>query len=416
MRSKFASETARISLPDARAALLHHAEPLSLEMLSLEAGTGRVLARTYRSPEDLVPFARSAMDGYAMRATETFGASVSRPCVLPVTGASFAGGGQITLSPASACAITTGAMLPGGADAVVPFEDIERVGDTIVLRAPLRPLDHVFEPGDDAKRGDTLVVAGTVLSPGAAALLASAGFAEISTYRRPRVAIVSTGDEVVAVAATPRLGQIRNSNAAMLASILAIDGATVVFSEHANDDAIAVRATLERALASADLVITTGGASTGERDYVKRVVCDLGAEFIFDSIALRPAKPTAFAALGKSVIAMLPGNPAAAYVAYVALVRGVVRGMSGLAQPYPPAIEATLCGSIQRKPNRHFLMFASVTIAAGRLDVVPLENQCSSLVRTSADANALIVVEPGTETVSSGALVRCELVRGLGSC
>jgi len=413
VRTKFAHDIARIALPDARAAMLARTSPLPLETVAILAASGRVVAQSYRAGDDIVPFARSAMDGYALRAADTDAASGVVPIALPVAFAIFAGDGAASLVAGTASAITTGAMLPAGADAVVPFEDIDRVGDAIVLRAPLAPLDHVFEPGDDAKRGDVLVPANTVLTPGGAALLAAAGIGRVAVHRRPRIAIVSTGNEVVAIEANPRPGQIRNSNATMLAALLSGDGADVVFCEHALDDVDAVRATIERAIASADLVITTGGASTGERDYVKRTLRDLGADFAFDSIALRPAKPTGFASFESAQIAVLPGNPAAAYVAYVALVRGVIRRFAGHLQPYAQPVTATLRGTIHSKANRHFLMFAMLSLRDGRLDVTPLENQCSSLVRTSADANALIVVEPGTATVSSGALVQCEVLRPL---
>ncbi len=410
VRAKFVTDIARIAFPDARAAMIARVAPLPSERVALLGAIGRVVAQTYRATDDIVPFARSAMDGYALRSHDTLGASTSTPVTLPVLGATFAGDGAMTLAPGHATAITTGAMLPTGADAVVPFEEIDRTDATIVLRESLGRFDHVFEPGDDAKRGETLVSAGSVLTPGAAALLASGGIAEIEVVRRPRIAIVSTGNEIVAIEATPRPGEIRNSNATMLAASLAADGAEIVFNEHVRDDADAVRATLVRAIACADLVVTSGGASTGERDYLKAILRDLGADFAYDSIALRPAKPTAFATIGATAIAVLPGNPAAAFVAYVALVRGVIRHLCGHANAYAPHVDAILRGSIHRKNNRHFLMFASLAIVAGRLEVQPLENQCSSLVRTSADANALIIVGPGSGTIDMGEIVACELI------
>ncbi len=405
VRSKFASDVERISFPDARTAMLARTKPLPTEIVSLLEANGRVVAETYRASEDIVPFARSAMDGYALRASDTDGATEAVPTTLPVLGASYAGDAPSALLPGSASAITTGAMLPSGADAVVPFEDIDRIGDTIVIREPLAPRDHVFEPGDDAKGGEALVPAGTVLTPGGAALLASAGVSRVAVHRRPRVAIVSTGNEVVGLDQTPALGQIRNSNATMLAACLAADGAVVVSSEHAQDDEQALRTTLERALQGTDLVITTGGASTGERDFVKRACRTLGADFAFDSIALRPAKPTGFASVGATLVAVFPGNPAAAYVAYVSLLRGVIRRLSGHAEAYESLISATLYGTIRRKERRHFLMFASLKFYDGVLHAQPLENQCSSLVRTSAEANALIVADPGNGFLTTGQAV-----------
>lgn len=401
--------TSRIAFPDAREAILARATPLGSEGVALLDAIGRVAARTLLATDDLVPFARSAMDGYALRAEDTLGAARATPLRMIVDRATFAGDRESSIEPGRAIAITTGAMLPAGANAVVPFEEIVRDGDTIALAAPLAPLDHVFEPGDDAKCGDTLVRSGETLTPGRAALLAAAGFATIDVRRRPRVAIVSTGDELVAIEALPAPGQIRNSNATMLAASAAGDGAEIVSIAHARDAAAPLRETLERALASADLVITSGGASTGERDLVKATLRSLGATFAFDSIALRPAKPTAFATRGSTLVAVLPGNPAAAFVAYVALVRGAIRALAGNARPYPVPIAATIVGRLHRKERRHFLMFARVEVACDGFVVHPLENQCSSLVRTSADANALIVSDPGSGYVEPGDRVPVEV-------
>lgn len=411
MPTRFASDTQlRISFPDARRAMLGAATALPAERVALLQASGRVAAETLRASDDIVPFARSAMDGYALRAHETRVASRGVPLRIRVIDTTYAGDVPGTLAPGSAMAITTGGMLPGGADAVVPFEEIERDGDTIAVFGALAPLDHVFEPGDDAKRGDVLVRTGDVITPGRAALLAAAGHAMVAVHRRPRVAIVSTGNELVPIEARPGGGQIRNSNATMLATGAQRDGAEIVFSEHARDAEAPLRDTLERALAHADLVITTGGASTGERDLVKGILRSLGAIFAFDSIALRPAKPTGFAVARERLVAVLPGNPAAAYVAYAALVRGVIRAQAGFERPYPRVIEATIQGRLHRKAERHFLMFAHAELTPLGFVVEPLENQCSSLVRTSADANALIVAEPGTGYLEPGDRVPIELL------
>lgn len=300
--------------------------------------------------------------------------------------------------------------MPAGADAVVPFEDVHTTYGSIAVSAPLRAGDCVFAPSDDAKSGDVLVRAGEILTPGRATLLASGGYATLAVYRRPRLAIVSTGNELVAIDERPRTGQLRNSNAAMLAACVERDGAQIVFLEHACDSEAPLRATLQRASACCDLVITTGGASAGARDLVKGALLALGATFVFDSIALRAAKPTGFAQLGAVFVAVRPGNPAAAYVAYAALIRGVVRRLAGDANPFPAAVPASLDGSVHRKEHRHFLLFGELSIRDSTLTVRPLENQCSSLVRTAAEANALIVVEPGSGYLQAGDTVRVEVM------
>jgi molybdenum cofactor synthesis domain-containing protein len=399
----------RVDFDRARELMLGAAQPLPSETLALDDAHDRVVAAVLRASADIVPYARSAMDGFALRAADTFGADKTS-VILPVVGMTYAGNAPRQLAPGTAMAIATGAPLPAGADAVVPIENVGRRGDAIVIDAPLEAEKYVFLPGDDAKRGDTLARPGDVVTSGLAALLAAAGHAAIPVHRRPRVAIVCTGDEVVGVNELPELGEIRNSNAAMLAAGLARDGAQLMVNVHVGDSREALEATLRRAIAASDLVITTGGASVGERDFVKETLVTLGARFAFRSIALRPAKPTAFASCGKTLVAVLPGNPAAAFVAYAMLVSPVVRHLAGHANPLPVTIAATLDGSIRSKPQRHFVAFGRLTHAAGAFHVTVLGDQCSSLVRTSADANALIVMPPGDGQRTSGNQVNVEVL------
>jgi molybdopterin molybdotransferase len=284
------------------------------------------------------------------------------------------------------------------------------MGGTIVLRAPVAAQEHVFPPGDDARRGDVLVRAGELLTAARAAMLASAGFARVPVHRRPRVGIVCTGDELVAIEGSPQPGQVRNSNATLLALHAARDGADVVLVERAADTDAPLRAALRRALAQCDLVLTTGGASTGERDLVKGVLGSLGARFAFTTIAMRPSKPTGFAQVGDTLVTVLPGNPAAAFVAYVTLVRGVLRKLAGRTDYVPQRVTARVEGSLHAKHDRDFLMFGALRHEADGFVVRSLENQCSSLVRTSADANALILVPPGEARYTTGSRLEVEVL------
>jgi molybdopterin molybdotransferase len=403
----------RVSLRDARAAMLAAAAPLPSEEIFLAAARDRTPVRAVRANEDLILFARSAMDGYAVSSADTLDAAHA-PLALPVRGAIYAGDVPGALPPRTATAISTGAPLPFGADAVVPWEDVKVRGDAIVLRRPVAVQAHVFPPGDDARRGDAIVRPGELLTPGRAAMLAAAGVDRLAVHRRPRVGIVCTGDELVDIEERPRPGQVRNSNATMLASHAEADGAVVVTVAHAGDTDGALRAALRKAIASCDLVVTTGGASTGERDLVKGVLASLGARFAFTSVAMRPGKPTAFARTSGALVAVLPGNPAAAFVAYATLVRGVVRRLGGRCDCVPPRIRAVVEGSLHGKRDRDFLMFGALRHDGADFVVRPLENQCSSLVRTSADANALIAVPPGEETFTTGSRVDVEVLDWTG--
>jgi len=399
----------RVDFDRARELIVAAASPLPSEIVALDGAHDRVIAAILRADADLVPYARSAMDGFALRAADTTHAD-SSPVALPIVGSAYAGQAPAALTVGSAMIIATGAPLPAGADAVVPIEDVEQRDGSIVISEPLETEDHVFPPGDDAKSGDILVRPGDVVNAGTAGLLAAAGHTAIPVYRRPRVAIVCTGDEVVSPNQRPGLGQIRNSNASMLAASLARDGADVVLNMQVGDSRDALELALRKALAVSDLVITTGGASVGERDLVKSTFASLGAQFAFRSVALRPAKPSAFATIGKTLIAVLPGNPAAAFVAYAMLVRVAVRRLAGHAHPLPAQVQATLHGTLRAKPERHFLAFARVAYATGAFTVTPLGDQCSSLVRTSADANALVVIPPGKTVYNTGETVTAEVL------
>jgi molybdopterin molybdotransferase len=399
---------APLDLAAARAIIASASRPLAAESIALTSAAGRFLARAYAARADLVPYARSAMDGYALCAMDTFRAAAS-PLLMPVCGSAYAGDARTTLEPGHVFAIATGGALPVGANAVVPWEAVEVRGEAIVLRAPLRCGEHVFPPADDARTGDVIARPGDAITPGRAALLAAIGVARVDVHRRPRVTIISTGDEIVDPAAEPAVGQIRDSNAAMLATHVRRDGGTVVAFVRVRDAEAPVIAELRDALTSSDLVITTGGASAGERDYVKRAATSIGAAFAFTSLALRPAKPTGFARRGGSLLAMLPGNPAAAFVAYTALFGPVVRALGGDPQPALSSVRARLDGSLRAKPGRHYYAFARVHHDRDGFVARVLANQCSSLVRTSAEANAFVVVPPGDDRYDDGAIIDAEV-------
>jgi len=391
-----------VDFDTARRAITAACAPLAPQDVALGDAVGRTLGATLVAREDLVPYARSAMDGFAIRASD------ARPgAVLPIVGSAYAGTRtHLAHAPQTATAIATGAPIPEGADCVVPFERVERRGETIVVNAPLAPGDHVFPAGEDARTGDVLARAGETLGAGTLALLAAAGYAHVPCARTPRVAIVTTGEELVEIAQSPGFGQIRNSNATLLAASLSIGDATVVTNEHVRDDRAALLEAIVRATQSCDLVITTGGASVGERDFVKSILDELGADYAFRSVALRPGRPTAFATLTRSRVLALPGNPAAAFVGLHAFGMPALRALAGARDPLPRRIRARLRGSLHGKTARTYLAFVLLTIDDdGRLEAQPLDNQCSSLTRTASGAAGFAIVGPERGDVNDGDLV-----------
>jgi len=395
------NEREAIHFEDAVARIEAACERLGSETIALDGAAGRILARTLVAEDDLVPFARSAMDGFAIVA-----ADARERRSFPVRGRAYAERGRSRLHErGTATAIATGAPIPIGADAVVPLEDVVERDGTIVLDRlhAVRAGDHVFPPGEDARRGDVLAREGEALRPQILALLASAGHATLDVIRRPRASVVTSGEEIVAVSERPAFGEIRNSNATAVAAALAAFGAEVVSVEHVRDDRDALRRAIARAAERSDLVVTTGGASVGERDYVKPALDDLGASFAFRSVAMRPARPSAFARLGESRIAALPGNPAAVSVALAELVRIAVAKFAGRADTRLPRVTARLRGDIHGKGDRTYFAFVALGIDAdGVLEASPLENQCSALTRTSADASGFAVVPPDRGDVRDG--------------
>jgi molybdopterin molybdotransferase len=389
-----------IAFDEAQRRIIAACAPLPTELVALDAARGRVLATDLTSSEDLVPFPRSAMDGFAVLAEDTEGA----PLELALAAVAIAAGSSqrerhLRLG---ATPIATGAPLPPGADAVIPFERVTRTHRAIRILAPVHPGEHVFPPGDDARAGDLLAPAGTLLGPALLALLASAGFTEVRVTRTPRVAIVCTGDELVAPGLTPGYGQIRNSNVALLSAALADLGATVALCETVADERAPLARQLEAALKTADLVITTGGASVGARDFVKPVLRELGVRFLFDSVAMRPARPSAFGVRNACAVAVLPGNPAAVFVALHEFVRPAVFALAGRTPTRLPRVTATLDGRLHARGERTYLPFVRVRNVAGMLRAEPLENQCSALTRTAAESNAFAVMHPGAAEAREG--------------
>jgi molybdopterin molybdotransferase len=400
-----------IRFGEAQRRIVEACAPLGAERAPLRESVGRIAAATLSAREDLVPFARSAMDGFAVRAADLEGL----PREFPVQARVYAESGSAEHAPMTATAIATGAPIPRGADAVLPLEDVESSDGVVRISQRVEVGSCIFPPGEDARAGDVLIEAGTVLRPSVLGLLASDGCAEVDVYRRPRVAIVCTGDELVAIDAAPAYGQIRNSNVFVTSAAVEALGGKLVTATTVGDQRTKLRDALEAALASADLIVTTGGASVGERDFVKPLFKELGVEFLFESVALRPAKPSAFgrhaAAAGAAPVhvAVLPGNPSSAFIALQEFVRPALFALGGRRDCVPATHSARLDGRIRAKPNFTYACYAQVRVRDGCLVALPLDNQCSALTRTASEADGFILTPPGTETFTSGATVQVDV-------
>jgi molybdopterin molybdotransferase len=331
------------------------------EEVALEEAHGRVPSEGVRAPHDLPGFARSTVDGYAVRASDTFGASEGLPSYLNVIGAVAMGHApEVAVRQGSAVAMPTGGAIPHGADAVVMVEHTqEPMTGTIEVLRPVAPGDGMVRGDEDARAGAELLAAGRPLRAQDLGLLASAGVTHVRVHARPRVAIVSTGDEVVAPS-TPSLaaGQVRDASAVSLSALVRDAGGDPDFRGIVPDDHDALAAALRDAVSTSDVVVVSAGSSVGARDETAAAVAGLGEPGIWaHGIALRPGKPTLLADCGGVPVVGLPGNPRSALVVFRLLGMGVVRLVGGVTQ-LPPA------------PSARARLARDVPSAAGRLDIV----------------------------------------------
>jgi molybdopterin molybdotransferase len=405
-----------LPLDDARALLLDAVEPLPPVGVPLAAARGLVLAGDVVAAEAVPPFDNTAMDGWAVRAADTAGASEAEPVVLRVVGTQPAGIDRgLQVGPGEVVRIMTGAPFPDGADAVVMVErsvaapadadGAEQVG----LTAEVAPGQHRRHAGDDVAVGDRVLDAGTVLGPPALGVLASVGLAEAVVHPRPRVGVLSTGDELVPPGRPLLPGQIRDSNRVVLLAQLEADGFEAVDLGAAPDDEAAVERALLEAAGTCDALCTSGGVSMGDFDPVKVVLARLAPEARWLQIAIKPAKPFAFAVLdgggGRRVPVLgLPGNPVSSLVSYVLLARPALRRLAGA--PAGPTTLAAVAGEpLGRHPDGkvHYVRVRSAVVDGVRV-VRGSGGQGSHQLSALAHADALAVVPDG-DGIAAGAPV-----------
>jgi molybdopterin molybdotransferase len=385
-----------LPVDDARAAMLAEIAPTPAEPVVLAQSIGRVLAEDVAAVRDQPPFAASAMDGWAVRSADCPGA-------LRIVGESAAGHGFAgVVGAGQAVRIFTGAAVPQGCDAIVIQEDAERDGG--IVRVPAVEANHfVRSAGGDFKAGAVLLERGVRVDPWRLSLAASAGRAEVSVYARPRVALLSTGEEIVEAPATPEPFQIYDSGAPALAAMIEGWGASIVRAKPVRDELAAVIAALRDA--EADLLVTVGGASVGDHDLVRAAAAALGLSLRVESVNVRPGKPTFFGSLsdGRRLLG-LPGNPASAFVCAEMFLKPIVNAYQG-APTEPVTITARLEQDLPANGGREHWMRAKLTYADGGVTVRPYRDQDSSLVSVFAAADALLRRLAGAQPAASGSVV-----------
>ena len=397
-------------LEDAQAFVLESCPPLGAVEVDREAAVGLVLAAPVVAAEVVPPFDNTAVDGYAVRAADV----ASVPVELRVVGELAAGAAPtVAVGAGEAIRIMTGAPMPEGADAVVMVEDSERVGDHAVrLTRSVPPGAAIRGAGDDVRIGDELFAAGTTITPAVAAVLASVNASRVQVYRRARVAVLSTGDELVDDGSPLAFGQIRESNKTMLAALLVEAGCDVVDLGVVRDDEAELERVLRAVAADCDAIVSSGGVSMGDYDVVKAVLGRI-AEMHWMQISIKPAKPFAFGRLDGTPIFGLPGNPVSSLVSFELLARPALRRMMGHRRLTRASLVAVTDVPFDRQTDGkvHFVRVNGEFGDDGRYHVRPVGAQGSHQLAATALADAMAVVPDG-DGLSAGADVAALLLHG----
>lgn len=384
-----------VSIAEATATIMAQARPLASEEIEAFSALGRVLAGAITSPEDIPDVPKSAMDGYALRAAD--GLAPRR-----VVGELTAGGAAaVILAPGEATRIMTGAPLPPGADAMIPVELTTERDGMLYIQRELQPGDYVHVVGQDVRRGQTVLTAGTTISAAEIGILATLGITRIPVYRQPRVAILATGDEVVEPGSPRPAGAVRDSNRYALMAAVREAGGIPISLGIAHDDRDVQRQAILHGLDQADILITSGGVSMGTRDLIKPLLAELGTVH-FGRIAFKPGKPTTFATIGGKLVFGLPGYPVSSLVSFEVFVRPALRVLQGDASPFRPQIEVTLAEPIRPSPDRPEYQRIIVRYQEGRFTAVTTGSQSSSRLLSLRGANGLLLVPAGDTVYPAG--------------
>jgi molybdopterin molybdotransferase len=393
-----------IELEAAREIVLEAAAPLGSEEVGLRDCLGRVLTETVLAPEDVPAFDNSAMDGFAVRAADT-GAGAR----LRIVGESRAGTpAQSAVGEGEACAISTGAAIPRGADAVIRVEDTRREDDLVELAVAVERGRDLRAAGSDLSAGSVVLEAGIRVGAAEIGLLASAARARVSVGRRPRVAVVTTGDELVGVDEPLRPGAVRNSGSYVIPALVEGAGGTIVSVEHARDDPAVVTARLAAALA-ADVAVVTGGMSVGVHDHVDDALRELGVTTRFHGVALRPGKPTSFGTRGATLVFGLPGNPVSSLITFLLFARPALRALAGEV-PRRARTFAILDEDCELTPQRLHAVRCGVHLEADGWHAQTTGPQSSHILSSMRGADAIALLPAGEGTLAAGSRVEIELL------
>lgn len=406
--------THTLKVEEARELVFERVSVMPVEEVPILEALGRVLARDAVSDIDVSPFDNSAMDGFAVRASDTAGASEEAPVELDVIAHIAAGDdvAGIEVGPGQAARIMTGAAVPAGADAIVMVEFSDPVtgdggiGSRVALSKEASLGEHVRRRGEEVRMGDVVLSAGDVLGPAGLGLLASTGNASVPVYRRPRVAIISTGSELVEVTEKPGPGKIRNSNSYSIAAQVLAAGAVPVRYPIARDDIDVIRAVFKQAAEETDFIVTSGGVSVGDFDFVRPVLEELG-DLTFCKVKMRPGNPQTLGTIGGVPFFGLPGNPTSTYVGFEVFVRPALRLMQGFSEIDRPVTTARLSHDVKKKQDRRYYLRGRVELTDTGYEASLPYSQSSALLTAAHKGNCFVVLPEGEGVFTAGTQVRC---------
>ncbi len=397
-----------ITMDEAIRIVLQHTSEIDRTSVHLMDALGCTLAEDVRSDIDMPPFDKATMDGYAVVGSDVEGAGQENPAVLDVIEEIPAGSvPEKTVSHGKAARIMTGAPMPDGADTVVMVEETvsERGGDGVRVLAPTAPGRNVVPLGEDVKRNQVVLEAGTGIRPPEIGILAAVGVVGVPVYRRPVIGVAATGSEIVEPGNDPAAGQIRNSNGYSMMAQALRSGAETRYLGIVEDDESALNSVISRGLEECDVVLLSGGVSAGIYDLVQGAMRDCGVEIYFDRIRMKPGKPLTFGARGKKLVFGLPGNPVSAVVGLELLVRPAVRKMQQIAEVHRPMVRGKLAQSFRQAPGRKQFVPARSNEVNGCWESLWVGHHGSADLFSLSRANSLFVVEAEVEALDAGAEV-----------
>jgi molybdopterin molybdotransferase len=398
-----------IEVEAARREVLARVRPTAAEEVDLGEALGRRLAVDAIAEAPFQPFDNSAMDGFAVRAADVAGASADSPVTLTVIDESRAGRpAERPVGAGEAIAISTGAVLPAGADAVVRVEDTDRQRERLSVRAAVPPGTHVRRAGEDIAAGEIVVRAGAELGPAELGALATIGLDPAPVRRRPRVAILTSGDELTPPGRPLAPGGIRDSNSRTVPALARLAGAEVVSVDWTPDEPEATRAALARVL-EADVAIVCGGVSVGEHDHVKAALAELGAEEVFWRVALKPGGPTWFGTRGETLAFGLPGNPVSVMVTFLTFARPALISMAG-GDPTARRVTARLGAAYEKPTDRAHAVRCRLELEDRGWVAWPLPRQGSHVLTSMLAADVLALVPTESAALAAGDAVEVELL------